>query len=47
MKTNLKRIWENQSEPKPKTKNDKKKLEEITKYFNELRHKYSKKEIDE
>ena len=35
------------SEPKPKTKNDEKKLAEIRKYFNELRHNFSKKEIDE
>ena len=34
------------SEPKPKIKIDKKKLEEIKKGFNELRHKFSKKEID-
>ena len=34
------------SEPKPKIKIDKKKLEEIRKDFNELRHKFSKKEID-
>ena len=33
------------SEPKPKIKIDKKKLEEIKKGFNELRHKFSKKEI--
>ena len=36
--------------PKPKIKikirTDKKKLEEIKKNFNELRHKFSKKEID-
>ena len=31
------------SEPKPKIKIDKKKLEEIRKYFCELRHKFSKK----
>ena len=35
------------SEPKPKTKNDEKKLAKIRKYFNELRHNFSKKEIDE
>ena len=35
------------SEPKPKPKNDEKKLAEIRKYFNELRHNFSKKEIDE
>ena len=34
------------SEPKPKIKIDKKKLEEIRKDFNELRHRFSKKEID-
>ena len=34
------------SEPKPKIKIDKKRLEEIRKYFYELRHKFSKKEID-
>ena len=34
------------SEPKPKIKIDKNKLEEIRKDFNELRHKFSKKEID-
>ena len=34
------------SEPKPKIKIDENKLEEIGKYFNELRHKFSKKEID-
>ena len=34
------------SETKPKIKIDKKKLEEIRKYFYELRHKFSKKEID-
>ena len=34
------------SEPKPKIKINKKKLEEIRKYFKELRHKFSKKEID-
>ena len=34
------------SEPKPKMRVDKKKLEEIRKDFNELRHKFSKKEID-
>ena len=34
------------SEPKPKTKIDKNKLEEIRKDFNELRHKFSKNEID-
>ena len=34
------------SEPKPKIRINKKKLEEIRKYFNELRHKFSKKEID-
>ena len=34
------------SEPKPKIKIDKKKLEEIRKDFYELRHKFSKKEID-
>ena len=32
--------------PKPKIIINKKKLEEIRKYFNELRHKFSKKEID-
>ena len=31
---------------KPKIIINKKKLEEIRKYFNELRHKFSKKEID-
>ena len=31
------------SEPKPKIRINKKKLEEIRKYFNELRHKFSKK----
>ena len=35
------------SEPKPKIRINKKKLEEIRKDFNELRHKFSKKEIDE
>ena len=34
------------SESKPKIKIDKKKLEEIRKDLNELRHKFSKKEID-
>ena len=34
------------SEPKLKIGINKKKLEEIKKYFNELRHKFSKKEID-
>ena len=34
------------SEPKTKTKIDKKKLEDIRKDFIELRHKFSKKEID-
>ena len=34
------------SEPKPKIRINKKNLEEIRKYFNELRHKFSKKEID-
>ena len=33
------------SEPKPKIKIDKKKLEEIRKDFCELRHKFSKKKI--
>ena len=35
------------SEPKPKIRINKKKLEEIRKDFKELRHKFSKKEIDE
>ena len=35
------------SEPKPKIKTDNKKLEEIRKDFNKLRHKFSKAEIDE
>ena len=35
------------SEPKPKIRINKKKLEEIRKDFSELRHKFSKKEIDE
>ena len=34
------------SEPKPKIRINKKKLEEIKKDFNELRHKFSRKEID-
>ena len=34
------------SEPKPKIRINKKKLEEIRKDFNELRHKFSKKEVD-
>ena len=34
------------SEPKPKIKINKKKLEEIKKDFNDLRHKFSEKEID-
>ena len=34
------------SEPKPKIKIDIKKFEEIRKYFDELRHKFSKKEIE-
>ena len=34
------------SKPKPKIRINKKKLEEIRKDFNELRHKFSKKEID-
>ena len=34
------------SKPKPKIKIDKKKLEEIRKDFNELRHKFSRKYID-
>ena len=34
------------SEPKPKIRINKKKLEEIRKDFNELRHQFSKKEID-
>ena len=34
------------SEPKPKIRINKKKLEEIRKDFSELRHKFSKKEID-
>ena len=33
------------SEPKPKIVINKKKLEEIKKYFSKLRHKFSKKEI--
>ena len=33
------------SEPKPKIRINKKKLEEIKKDFNELRHKFSRKEI--
>ena len=35
------------SKPKPKIGINKKKLAEIRKDFNELRHKFSKKEIDE
>ena len=35
------------SEPKLKIRINKKKLEEIRKYFNELRHEFSKKEIDQ
>ena len=35
------------SEPKLKVRINKKKLEEIRKYFNELRHEFSKKEIDQ
>ena len=34
------------SKPKPKIRIDKKKLEGIRKDFNELRHKFSKKEVD-
>ena len=34
------------SEPKPEIRINKNNLEEIRKYFNELRHKFSKKEID-
>ena len=34
------------SKPKPKIGSSKKKLEEIRKDFSELRHKFSKKEID-
>ena len=34
------------SEPKPKLRINKKKLEEIRKDFNELRHKFPKKEVD-
>ena len=34
------------SEPKPKIKTDKKKLEEIRKEFQELRHNFFKKELD-
>ena len=34
------------SKPKPKIRINKKKLEEIRKHFNELRHKFSKIEID-
>ena len=34
------------SKPKPKIRINKKKFEEIRKDFNELRHKFSKKEID-
>ena len=34
------------SERKPKIKTDKKSVEEIRKDFNELRHKFSQKEID-
>ena len=34
------------SKPKPKIKTDKKKLEEIRKDFNKLRHVFSKKEVD-
>ena len=34
------------SKPKPKTKTDKKSLEEIRKDFNELRHSFSQKEIE-
>ena len=34
------------SEPKPKLRINKKKLEEIRKDFNKLRHKFSKKEVD-
>ena len=34
------------SEPKPKIIINKKKLEETKKYFSELRHKFSEKEID-
>ena len=51
-KSRNKRYYENQSEkdlikalskPKPKIRINKKKLEEIRKDFNELRHKFSKK----
>ena len=34
------------SQPKPKIRSIKKKLEEIKEAFNKLRHKFSKKEID-
>ena len=47
MKTILKKdLIKALSEPEPKIRINKKKLEEIRKDFHELRHKFSKKEID-
>ena len=49
MKTNLKKELVkalSKAKPKPKIKINKKKLEEIRKDFNELRHMFFKKEID-
>ena len=42
----VKALSEPKPEPKPKIRRNKKKLEEIRKDFNKLRHKFSKKEID-
>ena len=41
----VKALSEPKPEPKPKIRRNKKKLEEIRKDFNKLRHKFSKKEI--
>ena len=42
----VKALSEPKPEPKPKIRRNQKKLEEIRKDFNKLRHKFSKKEID-
>ena len=42
----IKALSEPKPKPKPKIIINKKKLEEIRKYFDELRHKFSTKEID-
>ena len=47
MKANPKKIWEKHlANQNQKIRINKKKLEEIRKDFNKLRHKFSKKEID-